>query len=75
MKTFYKRYAQRAGLLKNEVSAEICSATERRIVFYQMFYAIALLFSLINTYISIVLLILVQLNSAIAPRIRWLDRF
>jgi uncharacterized membrane protein len=69
------RYAQRAGLLKNEVSAEICSATERRIVFYQIFYAIALLFGLINTYISIVLLILVQLNSAIAPRIRWLDRF
>jgi uncharacterized membrane protein len=68
------RYAQYAGLLKDDVTPAIYTATERRIVFYQILYAIAVLFCLINTYISIVLLILLQLNSAIAPRIGWLDR-
>jgi TMEM175 potassium channel family protein len=57
------------------VSLEIRSATGRRIVFYQAFYAVAVLFFVINTYISIVLLILMQLNSAIAPRIGRLYRF
>lgn len=69
------RYAQRAGLMKDEVTAEVCSATERRIVFYQAFYAFAVLLCVINTYISIVLLVLMQLNSAIAPRIGRLYRF
>ena len=68
------RYAQHAGLLKDEVTPAIYTAAERRIVFYQILYVIAVLFCVINTYISIVLLILLQLNSAIAPRIGWLDR-
>jgi hypothetical protein len=61
--------------MKDEVTTEICSATERRIVFYQAFYAFAVLLWVITTYISIVLLILMQLNSAIAPRIARLYRF
>lgn len=69
------RYARRAGLLNDEVTTEIHSATERRIVFYQAIYAAAVFLCIINTYISIALLILMQLNSAIAPRIGWLDRF
>lgn len=69
------RYAQHAGLLKDEVTTEICSATERRIVFYQALYVLAVLLGIFNTYISIVLLILMQLNSALALRISWLDRF
>ncbi len=69
------RYAQRAGLMKEEVTAEIHSATERRIVFYQAFYALAVLLCVINTYSSIVLLIIMQLNSAIAPRMGRLYRF
>ncbi len=68
------RYAQRAGLLKDGVTAEICSAAERRIVFYQMLYAIAMLLCVVNTAISIALLILMQLNSAIAPPIGWFNR-
>lgn len=68
------QYAQRAGLLKDEVTAEIRSATLRRIVFYQVLYAVATLLCVVNTYISIVLIILMQLNSAIAPRIGRLDR-
>jgi uncharacterized membrane protein len=69
------RYARHAGLMKEEVTAEVSSATERRIVFYQAFYVLAVLLCIINTYISIVLLILMQLNSAIAPRIGRLYRF
>jgi hypothetical protein len=57
------------------VSLEIRSATERRIIFYQAFFAVSVLLCVINTYISIVLLILMQLNSAIAPRIGRLYRF
>lgn len=68
------RYAQRAGLLKEEVTDEIRTATERRIVFYQAFYAVAVLLCVITTYVSIVLLILLQLNSVLAPRIGLLDR-
>jgi uncharacterized membrane protein len=67
------QYAQRAGLLKDEVTAEIRSATQRRIVFYQVLYVVAMLLCIVNTYISIVLLILMQLNSAIAPRVGRLD--
>ena len=69
------RYAQRAGLLKDEVTSEIYSATQRRILFYQVIYAVAVLLCVVNTYISIVLLILMQLNSVIAPRVGRLDRF
>ncbi len=69
------RYAQRADLMKDEVTDEICLETERRIMYYQAFYAFAVLFCVINTYVSIVLLVLMQLNSAIAPRIGRLYRF
>lgn len=67
------QYAQRAGLLKDEVTEEIRTATTRRIVIYQILYAFAALLCIVNTYISIVLLILMQLNSAIAPRFGRLD--
>jgi uncharacterized membrane protein len=69
------KYADRSGLFKEEVTAEIQSATERRIVIYQVLYAVGMLLCVINTYVSIVFIVLLQLNSAIAPRIWPLDRF
>ncbi|MGI8587753.1 MAG: TMEM175 family protein [Chloroflexia bacterium] len=69
------RYARRAGLMKDEATAEIRSATDRRIVIYQALYAFSASLCVINTYVSIVFIILLQLNSAIAPRIPLLDRF
>ncbi len=69
------RYAERAGLLKDGTTSEIRSAHRRRIVVYQALYALCVALCVINTYVSIALLILLQLNSAIAPRIRPLDRF
>jgi uncharacterized membrane protein len=69
------RYAWRSGLIKEETTAEIRSATERRIIIYQALYAFGALLCIINTYLSIAFIVLLQLNSAIAPRIRLLDRF
>jgi len=68
------RYAHRAGLMKEGV-AEIQSAIERRIVIYQALYAFGALLCVINTYLSIAFIVLVQLNAALAPRIRLLNRF
>ena len=68
------RYADRAGLLSDETTAEMRAALRRRIVVYQALYALAALTCVINTYLAIALLVALQLNSVIAPRIGILDR-
>ncbi|MEV1171929.1 TMEM175 family protein [Nonomuraea sp. NPDC049784] len=68
-------YGHRAGLLKADVDHEIRLAHRRRIVIYQALYAVAVALSAINTYVSIVLIVLLQLNSAVAPRIWRLSSF
>lgn len=68
------RYAQHAKLMKDEVTAEICSANERRIVIAQSLYAFGALLCVISTYASIAFIVLVQLNYAIAPRLGRLER-
>lgn len=68
------RYAQKAGLLKEEVTPDMVSATERRILVFQALYFACLLPGVFNTYISIVFIILTQLDSALAPRLGWLYR-
>src|SRR5258708_4624959 len=69
------RYADRAGLMKDDVTTEIRAANERRIVNYQALYAFGALLCVFNTYMSISFIVLLQLNSVIAPRIRPLDPF
>jgi uncharacterized membrane protein len=68
------RYASRAGLLKDNTPADICKAVERRILGAQALYAVGAALCVVNTYVSIGVIVLVQLNFAIAPRIRWLSR-
>jgi uncharacterized membrane protein len=68
------RYADRAGLMSDATTAEMRTALKRRIVVYQALYALAALTCLINTYLAIGLLVLLQLNSVIAPRLGLLDR-
>lgn len=68
------RYADGAGLISEATTPEMRSAMERRIVVYQGLYAVAALSCLINTYLAIGLLIALQLNAVIAPRIWLLDR-
>jgi uncharacterized membrane protein len=69
------RYARRARLIKQEVTAEMTAASERRIIAYQALYAFGALLSVISTYLSIAFIFAVQLNAAITPRIWRLDRF
>jgi uncharacterized membrane protein len=68
------RYADRASLIRKETTHEMRVAMERRIVVYQGLYALAALTCLINTYLAIGLLVALQLNSVISPRIGVLDR-
>jgi uncharacterized membrane protein len=68
------RYAERAGLMSTETTADMRAAMRRRIIVYQCLYALAALTCLINTYLAIGLLVALQLNSVIAPRIGILDR-
>lgn len=70
---FSWRYARRAGLLKEEVTAEIFAANQRHIVIAQSLYAFGVLLCIINTYVSMCFIMLVQLNFAIAPRFWRLD--
>jgi uncharacterized membrane protein len=68
------RYARHASLLKEETTLELVCAIERRIVVGQTLYAVGALLCVFNTYCSIVFIVLVQLNYAIAPRNRLLSR-
>ncbi len=68
------RYARRAGLVKDDVTTEIACAIERRILIAQALYAFGAALCFVNTYWSIVFIIVVQLNYAVAPRIRLLSR-
>lgn len=68
------RYAELSDLLKENATAEIRSVFLRRIVIAQALYAFGALLCIINTYVSIVFIVLVQLNYVIAPRLGLLDR-
>src|ERR1700691_5257012 len=67
------KYAERAGLLRESVTHEQQCAVERRIVVAQGLYAFGACLCLINTYVSIVFIVLVQLNFAVAPRLPFLS--
>jgi uncharacterized membrane protein len=63
-------YARGASLLKEEVTPEMDKAGRRRILVAQAFYAAGAALCVVNTWISIVVIIAVQLNFAIAPSFR-----
>ncbi len=62
-------YALRADLIKPETSEEIRNSICRRILIAQSLYAGGAALCFISTYISIAVIVLVQLNYAIAPRL------
>jgi uncharacterized membrane protein len=68
------RYGSLAGLVKDDISAEVRNAVERRILGAQALYGLGALLCVVHTYASIAFIVLVQLNFAVAPRIRWLSR-
>jgi uncharacterized membrane protein len=68
------RYADRTGLFGEETTADMRAALERRIVVYQALYALAAVTCLIDSYVAIGLIVALQLNAVISPRIWILDR-
>jgi hypothetical protein len=69
-------YALRAGLFKQTELREMTSLMRGRILIAQSLYAIATATSLVfPTWVSIVLIFLIQLNYVVAPRIPILHRF
>lgn len=75
-------YARRAGLVRDDVDPDVDGAIKRRITAYQIAYAVAAGLCFLpsiagfpSTYVSIGLIVLTQLNSAVAPRIPYLSRY
>lgn len=68
------RYARYAGLVRKEMTHDICRAVERRIVVAQALYAAGAALCVVNDYASIGFIVLAQLNFALAPRIPLLSK-
>jgi uncharacterized membrane protein len=66
--------AERANLIREEARGNISRAVKRRVVAGQSLYAIGALVGLINVTLGITLIMLIQLNYAIGPRLPILSR-
>jgi uncharacterized membrane protein len=67
------KYAEHAGLLQAQITRERQCAVERRILVAQGLYAVGAALCMIDTYVSIGFIVLVQLNFALAPRLPFLS--
>ncbi len=67
-------YAERAKLIRNDAPTEIYRAVRGRIVVAQTLYAVGALLGLVYAPLGIFLIIAIQLNYAIAPRLPILSR-
>ena len=68
------RYAGHADLLKADAPPELLMGANRRIVIAQSLYAFGALMAIVDTRVSIAIIIVVQLIYAIAPRLPLLWR-
>jgi uncharacterized membrane protein len=66
------KYATRAGRIKNDTPYEVSASICRRITIAQSLYAAGAALCVINTWVSIAAIVLVQLNYVVAPR--WTKR-
>jgi len=71
---FAWHHAKAAHLMKPEVDGIVIRSVEQRIGIAQGLYFAGALLCYFNTYWSITMFIVVQLNYAIAPRIPWLSK-
>ena len=62
-------YAERAGLIKADAPDGLSAAIKRRILIAQALYFVAMLLCLYSTILAISVIVVLQLNYAIAPRI------
>jgi uncharacterized membrane protein len=67
------KYATHAGLVKEDTPQEVRASICKRIVIAQSLYAAGAVLCVINTWVSIGAIVLVQLNYALAPRL-WLHK-
>lgn len=67
-------YAQRAKLIRDDTPSELVGAFRRRVIVAQSLYAVGALVGLLSVPLGIALIILIQLNYAIAPRLPILSR-
>jgi uncharacterized membrane protein len=67
-------YAERAKLFRDDAPAELSNAFRRRVIIAQSLYAVGALVGLVYVPLGLALIILVQLNYAIAPRLPILSR-
>jgi len=65
------KYAMRAGLVYEEAGPEVSRAIERRIVIAQALYALGAALCVINPYVSIAFIVLLQVGFAFG----WISRF
>lgn len=63
------KYATRAGLIKADTPQEVRASICKRVFIAQSLYAGGAALCVINTWVSIAAIVLVQLNYAIAPRL------
>jgi uncharacterized membrane protein len=61
-------HATRHGLIREDTAVEVQGAICRRILIAQSLYAFGALLCVVSNYLSIALIVLAQLNYAIAPR-------
>lgn len=61
--------------MKDDTPAEVSQAIERRILIAQALYAVGAALCVFDTWWSIVFIVAVQLNFAVAPRVPFLSRF
>jgi uncharacterized membrane protein len=66
--------AERANLIREEARGDVSRAVKRRIVLAQSLYAIGALAGLINVTLGIIIIMLIQVNYAIGPRLPILRR-
>jgi uncharacterized membrane protein len=64
-------HATHAGLIKDDTPDEVRASICRRILIAQSLYAAGAALCVINTWVSIGVIVLVQLNYAVAPRVWW----
>jgi uncharacterized membrane protein len=67
-------YAERAKLIREDTPSELLGAFRRRVIIAQSLYAVGAIVGLFNVPLGLALIILIQLNYAIAPRLPILSR-
>jgi len=68
------QYACKSGFISREIPEKVDKSLRNRIITAQIFYAIAALMCFISAYLSIVILIAIQLNYALAPSFRHISK-